>query len=122
MLKKQEVTRFGDPEPIRDFIYSDDLLSAYIAAVESNSDKILGESMNVSTGVGISIHDLANKIVQKTQFEGEIKWNCFPKRSLEIHNLTMDNTKVKNLLKWEPKYSLDDGLDTTINWWKQRTV
>jgi len=121
MLAKQSVARFGDPEPIRDLIYSDDLLDAYQKAVESNSEKLHGESINVSTGFGIAIKDLAEIIAQKTNFQGEIKWNCFPKRSLEIHNLTMDNSKAKKLLNWEPKYSLDAGLDKTIDWWKQKS-
>lgn len=118
MLKQQETVRFGDPTPIRDFIYSDDLLDAYIKATESNSDEIHGEPMNVSTGKGISILDLAQKIAQKTNYKGKIEWNCFPKRAMEIKNLTMDNTKAKNLLKWNLKYSLDEGLDKTIDWWK----
>lgn len=119
MLRQKEA-RFGDPSPIRDFIYNEDLLDAYIMAAESDSDKILGESINVSLGVGIKIEDLAKKIAEKTNFHGEIKWNCFPKRALEIHNLTMDNSKAKSLLNWKPNYTLDMGLDKTIDWWKHQ--
>ena len=63
---------------------------------------------------------IAEKIAKKTNYKGDIQWNCFPKRALEIKNLTMDNTKAKNLLKWKPKHTLDEGLDKTIDWWKPK--
>jgi len=120
MLSQVKIAHFGDPEPIRDFLYSDDLLQSYVMAVESNSQNIHGEAINVSTGVGISIKDLAQKISDKTDFKGEKKWNCFPKRAMEIANLTMDNRKAKNLFQWEPEHTLDEGLDKTITWWKAK--
>jgi len=122
MLNDTKIARFGDPEPIRDFLYSDDLLEAYVQAIESTSENLNGESINVSTGLGISIRDLANKISQKTNYKGEIKWDCFPKRAMEIKNLTMDNTKVKRIMNWEPKDSLDSGLDKTIKWWQSKLI
>lgn len=118
MLTQKEA-KFGDPTPIRDFVYNDDLLDAYIMAAESDSDKIHGESINVSTGVGIEIEDLGNMIAEKTGFDGNIQWNCFPKRALEIHNLTMDNSKAKSLLSWKPENTLGQGLDKTVEWWKK---
>jgi nucleoside-diphosphate-sugar epimerase len=120
MLNQEPVARLGDPRPIRDFIYSDDLLSAYVMAAESQSDKINGESINVSSGEGISIKDLGHKIATYTNYKGEIKWYCYPPRALEIWNLTIDNTKAKNLLGWKPKYNLDKGLDETISYWKAK--
>jgi nucleoside-diphosphate-sugar epimerase len=121
MLNKQPVTKLGDPKPIRDFIYSYDLLSAYVMAAESDSPKLNGESINVGTSEGVTIQALAEKIARLTDYSGEIKWYCYPPRSLEIWSLVIDNTKAKKLLNWSPKYNLDSGLQETISYWKGKS-
>ena len=107
------------PTPYRDFIFEPDLLSAYILATESNNKKIIGESINIGTGKSLTIKQLAEKIRKITGYKGKIQWNSFPKRSLEIPKLEVDNSKAKKLLKWKPKYSLDDGLRTTASYYKK---
>ena len=105
------------PIPVRDFVFEPDLLSAYILAAESNNKKILGESINIGTGKAITIRDLAKKIVKITGYKGNIKWNSFPKRQLEIPRLQIDNAKAKKLLKWKPAYTLDGGLRVTASFY-----
>ena len=80
--------------------------------------KIIGESINVGTGKSISIKQLAEKIRKITGYKGKIKWNSFPKRALEIPKLEVDNSKAKKLLKWKPKYTLDQGLKITASYYK----
>jgi len=75
--------------------------------------------MNIGTGKSLSIKQLAEKIRKITGYKGKIKWNSFPKRSLEIPKLEVDNTKAKKLLKWKPKYSLDQGLEITASYYKK---
>ena len=55
----------------------------------------------------MAIRELAEKIRKLTGYKGKIQWNSFPKRSLEIPKLEVDNSKAKKLLKWKPKYTLD---------------
>ena len=117
MLKGKSTVRLGDPTPFRDFIFQPDLLSAYVLAATVNNKKILGESINIGTGKSISIRQLAEKIKKITGYKGKIQWNSFPKRSLEIPKLDLDNSKAKKLLKWKPKYSLDQGLKITTTYY-----
>ena len=117
MLKGKSTVRLGDPTPFRDFIFQPDLLSAYVLAATVNNKKILGESINIGTGKSISIRQLAEKIKKITGYKGKIQWNSFPKRSLEIPKLELDNSKAKKLLKWKPKYSLDQGLKITTTYY-----
>ena len=110
MYQGKNLIKLGDPKPVRDFVFGPDLLSAYILATESNNRKLLGEPINIGTGKAISIKELAKKIAKITKYRGKIKWNSFPKRSLEIPRLQIDNTKAKKLLKWHPSVSLNEGL------------
>ena len=119
MLQGKSPVKLGDPTPFRDFVFEPDLLSAYVLAAESDNKKILGESINIGTGKSLSIKQLAEKIRKITGYKGQIKWNSFPKRSLEIPKLEVDNTKAKKLLKWKPKYSLDQGLKITTSYYRK---
>ena len=117
MYQGNSPIKLGDPTPLRDFVFEPDLLHAYVLAAESNNKKILGESINVSTGKAISIKELAQKIADITGYKGKINWNSFPKRALEIPCLQMDNSKVKNLLKWKPSVTLEEGLKITASYY-----
>ena len=118
MYQGKSPIKLGDPKPIRDFVFEPDLLSAYVLAAESKNKKILGESINIGIGKAISIKELAEKIAKITGYKGKIKWNSFPKRQLEIPRLQIDNSKAKKLLKWKPKYTLDEGLKITASFYE----
>ena len=119
MYRGKSPIKLGDPAPYRDFVFESDLLSAYILAAENNNKNILGESINIGTGKSTSIRQLAEKIRKITGYKGKIQWNSFPKRVLEIPKIEVDNTKAKKLLKWKPKYTLDQGLEITASYYKK---
>ena len=75
----------GDPEPVRDLLYVDDQMNAYLSALEN--PKAVGEIFNISSGRGISIGDLAQKIKELTDFKGEIIWTSLPKRAFRHSGL-----------------------------------
>ena len=119
MLQGKSPIKLGDPTPIRDFVFEPDLLSAYVSAAENKNKKLHGESFNIGTGKAISIKELAMKIAKITGYKGKIKWNSFPKRALEIPRLQVDTTKAKKLLKWKPKYTLEQGLKITASYYTE---
>ena len=121
MYKGKSPIKLGDPTPYRDFVFAPDLLSAYILATESKNKKIIGESINIGTGKSISIKQLAEKIRKITGYKGKIKWNSFPKRPLEIPKLEVDNSKARKLLKWKPNYTLNEGMEITASYYKDRS-
>ncbi len=118
MIQGKSSIKLGDPSPYRDFVFEPDLLEAYTLAAESDNKKIIGESINIGTGKSISIKQLAEKIRKITGYKGKIQWNSFPKRSLEIPKLEVDNSKAKKLLNWKPRTSLDEGLKITTSYYK----
>jgi CDP-glucose 4,6-dehydratase len=119
MLQGKSPIKLGDPTPFRDFVFEPDLLNAYVLAAESKNKKILGETMNIGTGKSLSIRQLSERIRKITGYKGKIQWNSFPKRALEIPKLEVDATKARKLLKWKPKYTLDQGLKITTSYYQK---
>jgi nucleoside-diphosphate-sugar epimerase len=117
MIQGESPIKLGDPEPIRNFIFKEDLVNAYVLAAELENKNILGEAINLTTNEPISIKDLAKKIKKITGYNGEIEWNNFPKRILEIPKLNTDNSKAKKLLNWSPKFTLNEGLEITASYY-----
>lgn len=118
MLNNQKIVYLGDPEPVRDFLYIDDHINAYMKAL--NNPKAIGETFNISTGEGVSIRDLAGKIAKSIGWKGKIKWQSMPRRPLDIMSLVGDNRRIRTILNWDKPISLDEGLKQTIKNWRKK--
>ncbi len=106
----------GDRSTVRDWVYIDDHIDAYIKAL--GNKKAVGEAIQICTGKGYTTEETANMIAKLTGFDGEIVWNATPKRPLDAQVLIGDNSKARKLLGWEPKYDLETGLKKAIEYWK----
>jgi NAD dependent epimerase/dehydratase len=117
MLNSNKI-RLGSLQPIRDFTYVTDTVEGFIKAAET--DEIDGEVINIGSANGISIGKLAEKLMKmmnkKITIESEEK-RVRPSKS-EVNQLICNNNKAKELIDWQPKMSLDEGLEKTINWFK----
>ncbi len=115
----QNKVLLGSLEPTRDLSYVDDTVDGFIKAAES--ERSIGEVINIGSGSEISISDLTNKII--SLIGKEVKIVSDPERvrppKSEVERLIADNSKAKELLGWEPKVSLDEGLRKTIDWFSK---
>ncbi len=116
MLKGEKVY-LGDKSTVRDWLYVDDHVDAYIKAL--GNKKAIGEVIQACTGKGYTTEDTAKLIAKLTGFKGEIVWNATPRRPLDARILIGDNSKAKELLGWRPKYGLEEGLKKTIDYWRK---
>lgn len=101
---------WGTGTPTREFMFSDDLADACLFLMENyNSPDII----NVGIDNEITIKELAEKIKKLVGFNGEIIWDNTKPDGQPRRTVCCDK-----LLKlgWKPKYSLDEGLKLTINW------
>lgn len=114
-----EVVTLGDPTPIRDFEYIDDHVNSFLTCVVNPKAK--GEVFNFCTGRRTSIKQLVDLISELTNFGGEIIWDTIPARPLDIKELVGDYSKAKRLLKWQPKFTLEEGLRLTVDFWRGRS-
>ena len=105
---------------VRDFTYVNDTVNGFIKVAES--DISIGDIFNIGTGTGITIGELAKKILTIMECQDiPIYTDCNrirPEKS-EVLNLICDNSKAKSMIGWSPRYSLDEGLKETIDWVRQ---
>jgi dTDP-glucose 4,6-dehydratase len=108
----------GDPKPIRDFSYIDDHVNSYSTCL--GNEKAKGGCFNFCTGFGVSIEQLITYISKLTSFSGKIIWHSLPERPLDIRKVVGDNTKAKLVLDWKPKYTFEEGLKLTVDFWRTK--
>ncbi len=108
-----KVTLWGSGTPLREFLHVDDLAQAVVVASEKYDSSL---HLNVGSGEDLSIKDLAEKVAAAAGFAGEIEWDSSkpdgtPRKVLDV-------SRVK-ALGWKPTITLDEGIASTIAWYKE---
>lgn len=102
---------------IRDYIYVEDAALAYILLSEKMDElDLYGEAFNISTEIRFTVLELVNKILEL--MGSELKPVILNQGSNEIKNQYLSTKKAKEILGWKPKYTMDEGLKLTIDWYK----
>ena len=109
-LSGKPLTVFGKGMQTRDFVYIKDNIEATLKAL--TNPKIKGEEINIGTGKETRIIDLAKKIVKLSGKSSKIKF-LPPLKKGDMLGRCPDITKMKRLLKYQPRYTLDRGLRET---------
>lgn len=118
LLSGYKEIEIGAGHPKRDFLYVKDTVNAFVEMIRS--DKLIGEEVNIATQREISIEDLAKKTIQLINPDARIKIDksrIRPKKS-EVERLLGSNKKIRKLTSWRPTYTLDEGLNETIAWFR----
>lgn len=123
MLKGEKVY-VGAPDSVRDYMYVDDHVNAYLFAIKNAEAK--GQVYNVGTGVGTSNKELAEMIAEKIGYDRRrIVFGSYPPGYpyrppiSDQPYIVLDSTKIKKELNWAPKISLKDGIDKVIAYFKK---
>lgn len=112
----QKSIKLGDVSPTRDFNYVEDTCRGFLALAQSN--KAIGETVNIASNYEISVGDTLNLIKEIMQSDVEFVTDdqrMRPGKS-EVFRLWGDNSKIKRLTSFSPQYSIRDGLQRTIDW------
>jgi len=106
----------SDGTPIRDYLFVDDAVEAYLRLVDEK--KALREIINFGTSVGTSVLNLCLSLIEisKRRLKPTILGQPTPG---EIQQQYLDISKAKKLLKWSPKVELRKGLTLTWKWYKE---
>lgn len=116
LLSGKEEIKLGALSPTRDFNYVKDTVNGFIAIAES--DKTVGEEINIATQNEISIGTLAEEIIRQINPNARIicdEQRMRPEKS-EVNRLLGCNEKIKRLTGWRPNYTLESGIAETIDW------
>ena len=113
LQKGGHINVHGDGQQTRDFIYVKDIVAANIAALESGNQ----ETIQVSTSQKTSVNDILSLL---TEIHGiSIEREFTEPREGDIKHSCLCNEKARNLLNWNPSYTIDDGLRETYTFNKQ---
>ncbi len=115
-LKGEPLTIYGDGSQTRSFCYIDDLVEGVFIA--SLKEGIEGEIFNLGNPEEYKIIDLARKVIELTSSDSEIEF--LPPVEDDPRRRCPDITKARNILNWEPKISLDEGLRITIEYFSRK--
>ena len=102
-------------EQLRDFCYVEDTVQAILLALITN--KAVGEVINVASGEAVSIQTMIDKVCEFTS-SGKPQYGEVPYRNGENMALYANVEKAEKYLQWKPKTKLDQGLQETIDWYK----
>ena len=108
----EKVVLWGSGSPLREFLHVDDLAQAVVVASEKYDSSL---HLNVGTGEDLSIKELAGVVAKSAGFSGEIEWDSSkpdgtPRKVLDV-------SRIK-ALGWKPTITLEEGVASTIAWYK----
>jgi len=120
LLSGKEEIMLGALHPTRDFSYVKDTSRAMVEIAKS--DKAAGEVLNIASQTEISIGDLAKKLITMINPQAEVIEDSRRLRpaNSEVERLLGSNQQLTSLTNWKANYSLEEGLQETIDWFKNK--
>ena len=118
-MLKGETTYLGTPDAVRDMMFVDDHVNAYVVALKS---KVVNETFNFGTGNKLTMKELALKIKDMTGFKGQLVFSFppdYPWRPVTEPFLSLNSSKALKMLGWAPMFSVEEGLKKTVEHWKR---
>ena len=111
--KSGKVTLWGTGNPLREFLHVDDLARAIVLTAEKYDSNL---HLNIGTGKDLTIKELAERVAIATGFEGKIEWD--PSKPDGTPRKVLDVSRIQSL-GWAPTITLDQGIASTIAWYKE---
>lgn len=108
---------WGTGNQDRDFVYVSDIVNGMILAAENISN---GMPINLGTSRRYKLRDVANIIFDIMDFHPIVVFDA--SKPTGVVSKGLDNTRVKELLGWEPKVSFEEGLRRTAEWYVKTHV
>lgn len=115
---KNETINVSIPTSVRDFIFIDDVVKAYLQTTNVNFSP--GKIINIGSGIQHSIGEVVNTILKLTKSRSKVEWRAIKQdRFVEPKRWEADISKAKEVLQWEPRYTFEQGLEKTVEWFKR---
>ncbi|MFP3419730.1 GDP-mannose 4,6-dehydratase [Bacillus sp. SIMBA_154] len=103
---------------IRDYFYIEDAVKAYLLLAEKMEEKgLAGEAFNFSNEIQLTVLELVDKILKA--MGSDLKPRILNQGTHEIKHQYLSAEKARKLLDWKPDYSIDEGLEKTIEWYRE---
>jgi len=118
VLRGQRPIIRSDGTMVRDYFYIEDGAEAYLLLAErlAADHGLRGEAFNFSNESPIAVQDMVARIL--TVMDSRLEADVRNEAQNEIRAQFLDATKARRVLGWAPRFSLDDGLRRTVNWYR----
>ena len=115
-LSDDDSIKLGSLTPVRDLTFIEDTVSGFIRVAESG--KSIGSVFNVGTGHGVTISELVTVVLRIIGVDKHIVADSkrFRPVKSEVTVLVCNNTKAREILEWRPRYTLEQGLQYTVEY------
>ena len=111
-----EIVVWGDGYQTREFVCINDQIDSLLLAAE----KYEGDLLNIGTGISHTIRELAETIAEFSGYNREIVYDTT--KFVGIRHKVLNIDKAKRELNWRPKVSLRDGIQRTVNWYRENIL
>lgn len=112
IIQNKELNIYGDGEQLRDYTYISDIIEGLILSGEKNISS--GEAFNLGYSQPISVNQLVDKMYSIAEKPKKVVYTEKQKGDVDITH--SDIKKAKNMLNYQPKIDIDEGLQRTYNW------
>jgi len=117
-ILNEPLTVHGDGKSQRDWLYVGDLCRALDTIVHCDLARVKGEVFNIGTGRSVDILTIAETITRKMK-KPRLLIKCIGDRPGQVFRHTAAISKAKAILGWNPTIEMEEGLDTTIAWYRK---
>jgi dTDP-glucose 4,6-dehydratase len=116
-LADEPLTVHGDGTATRDWLYVEDDAEAIQAVIEADLDLVVGEVINIATGVDVSVSEIADLVLELAGKPASLKEHV-AERPGQVHRHIGSTDKAERLLGWRAETSLEEGLRRTVAWYR----
>lgn len=102
----------------RDFLYVEDVASAFVALLES---EVTG-AVNIASGKAVGLREVINLVAEELQGRDLVDFGALPAAASDPPLLVADVSRLRQEVGWKPEFTLGEGLRKTIDWWRERDV
>ena len=114
MIEGRPLTIDGDGEQSRDMLYVGDVAAANLAALERGANG----TYHVSSGYDVTVNELFRKLALLTDYTQTPQHG--PRRRGDVYRIALDNARAHRELGWTPAVSLEEGLSSTVEYFRRR--
>jgi len=112
-LLRGEPALCSDGRQVLDFLYVEDVASAFVSLLES----AVHGPVNIASGIPISVRTIIERIADKIGRPDLIRLGSIASAQGPCRILA-STQRVREEVRWQPEYDLDEGLDRTVAWWR----
>lgn len=114
-LSQNSLVVWGDGSPTRDFLYAEDVARGILLATDKLAPP---QYINIGSGSEISVRELVGLIAHHTEFRGPVSFDA--SKAGGDARRCVDISRARALLGFEPKISMEAGIERTVKWYKER--